>query len=760
MGTRKEQFRRRLLATFQVEAEDYIKGILVGLSTIEGALDEGPLSDSTLIEPVFRQFHSLKGASQAIGFDNVGHICQTSENILSTWKKSPDKANKEELSSILESALSAAASLNIDLTSSAFNFKPIVSSSASLSSTNTNKPQTVLSSEAAPNGLASSTKANQSQSFQTNDFASKIVDTMPPAGTQSKQETVRINANKLDLLLRRGEQLVLARLNSQQRRNEAQKLLNSAILASRLLQDIVNKSKEDPFLNHLAEEMRSIVSSLQHHTRSLGSDYHEFNNQLQALLSEVKGARLAPVRPLLEELEIAARRIARQLAKKVCVTITGGDLELDRSIIEALKVPLLHLVRNALDHGLESIEERLSRHKNQEGHLNLKVTSRGTSMMEFTVSDDGRGIQTEEVLASAKQQGLISEGSEANYLDLIFTSGVSTSSEVTDLSGRGLGMAIVREKIEMLNGSIRVKTKIGQGTSFILSIPTSLATFEGLLIREQDRFFVFPLSGVEAATKIKLEDIFTAEGSQVIRFRDHVVPITRLGRLLKLPQVPTEDLRNGRPAVIVMAGGRRLALTVDEIYGVQEVLSRDLGPQLKRVRFVMGACMAGYHQVVPVLNISDLLTHMRSYIRQSQTDDSPTSSAILVADDSITTRTLIRDLLEASGFIVRTAADGSQAWELLQNEKFGLLISDVDMPSITGFDLTTKIRSNSRLNKMPIILITGQERMEDRQRGLELGANAYIEKRSFDKGLLLDTVTKFLGEAKSRAQLKKRSSSQ
>ncbi len=392
MGTRKEQFRHRLLTTFQVEAKDYINGILADLSTIDSSLDKGPLSDSALIEPVFRQFHNFKGASQAIGFDNVGRICQLSENILSAWKKQPAKANKTELSSIVESALSAASALNIDLASS---------------STTSSRP----------------TVSNQT--FIAN---------------------------------------------------------SSTILANRLLHNIVDKDEEDPFLQHLPEDMRSMVGALRRHVRSLGTDYHKFNNQLQSLLNEVKRARLAPVRPLLEELEIAARRITRQLAKKVRITITGGDLELDRSIIEALKVPLLHLVRNALDHGLESSEERLSLHKSQEGHLNLKITSRGTGMMEFVVSDDGRGIQTEKVLAAAKQQGLISEGSEADSLDLIFTSGISTSSQVTELSGRGLGMAIVREKVEMLKGSVRVKTKIGEGTSFILSIPTSLATFEGLLI--------------------------------------------------------------------------------------------------------------------------------------------------------------------------------------------------------------------------------------------------------------------------------------
>lgn len=755
MGTREEQFRRRLLATFQVEAEDHIKGILAGLSAIESALDEGPLPSPALIEPVFRQFHSLKGASQAIGFDNVGKICQASENILSTWKKLPSKTNKAELSSIIESALSAASELNIDLAASAVvaspltNQKPLLDSpsiKAAADVSSTDPALSVPSLKNKPSGNLPNKNAS-AEALTSKNIDSLSVSTAP----NNKQETIRINADKLDLLLRRGEQLVLARLNSKQRWNEAQKLLNNSVLANRLLQDIADKAEDNPFLTHLAEDMRSIIGALQRHARNLGADYRELNNQLQSLLNEVKGARLAPVRPLLEELEIAARRIARQLAKKVRITIVGGDLELDRSIMESLKVPLLHLVRNALDHGLESTEERNAMHKRQEGHLNISVISRGTGMMEFSVTDDGRGIQTDEVLAAAKQQGLISGDSEADSLDLIFTSGISTSSKVTELSGRGLGMAIVREKVEALKGSIRVKTKIGQGTSFILSVPTSLATFEGLLVKEQGRFLVFPLSGVEAAAKIKLEDVFTIEGSQVIRFRDHVLPITRLGQLLNLPQLQSETVKNSWPTVIVIAGGRRLALMVDEIFGVQEVVSRDLGPQLKKVRFVMGACMVGYHQIVPVLNVSDLLTNMRGNIRSVSQAESSHIPTILIADDSITTRTLIRGLLEAAGFIVRAAADGSQAWEMLQNEKFDLLISDVDMPGITGFDLSIKVRSNSRLSKIPIILITGQEKIEDRQRGLKLGANAYIEKSSFDKGLLLETVTRFLGEVKTKA---------
>lgn len=743
------------MATFQMEAEDYIKGILSGLGAIENALDDGALQESALVEPVFRQFHSLKGASQAIGFDHVGKICQESENVLSVWKKNPEKASKSELSTIMESALSAAAELNISpgLSSASVSEPASVDSILHKSSPDASSEQVKAEAEPARRENAASGSSPAQQVIQK---IKPAIQAAQPGGMMLKgtsmpaaQETLRISADKLDLLLRRGEQLVLARLNSRTRWTESQNLLSSVMLLRRMLQEqISNSGEENPFMLNIMDELRNISSGLQRHTRSLGSDYHELNNQLRSLLIEVKSARLAPVRPLLEELEIAARRITRQLAKKVRINVSGRELELDRSIMESLKDPLIHLVRNALDHGLESVEERRAKNKTPEGHLNIDVVSKGTGMMEFSVSDDGRGIQTDEVLAAARQQGLIVDGVDVNSLDLIFTSGVSTRSEVTDISGRGLGMAIVREKVEMLKGSVRVLTKIGEGTTFILSIPTSLATFDGLLVKEEGRFMVFPLSGVEAVTKVKFQDIFVVEGNQVIRYRGGISPITRLGQLLQIPSIPKDENPSSMSAVIVSASGRRLALIVDEIFGVQEVLSRDLGPQLKKVRFIMGACMLGYRQVVPVLNISDLLTNVRgaSRVVTRKTERIPQA---LVADDSITTRTLIRGMLEAAGYKVRVAADGSQAWEILQQDKFDLLISDVDMPGITGFDLTIKVRSNGRLSKLPVILITGQERIEDRQRGLKLGASAYITKSSFDKGLLLETVTRLIGEVKT-----------
>jgi len=558
-------------------------------------------------------------------------------------------------------------------------------------------------------------------------------------------ETLRIASEKLDSLLRRGEQLVLARLNSRQRWNEARELAAMLEQFRRLVDE--QAATPDPRAATMAgrDELRRLTANLQRHVRNLAADHHELDAQLGALLGEVKSARLAPVRPLLEELEMAARRIARQLGKKVRISVRGGELELDRHIMEALKDPLIHLVRNALDHGLERTEQRRSFGKAEEGRLRLEVNSRGTGVMEFRVSDDGRGIQTAEVMEAARKQGLLAEGVDVDSLDLIFSSGLSTRSEVSDLSGRGLGMAIVRERVESMKGTIRVQTQVGEGTTFILSMPTSLATFDGLLVQERGRFLVFPLAGVEAVTRVHSKDIRSVEGSQVILFRGSLAPVSRLGQILDIPEVPGESQPDPAPGVVVSAGGRKATFLVDQVFGSHEVLSRDLGPQLRRARYISGACMIGYQQVVPVLNVADLLTFLRGSGRVTPTSAAARIPNLLAVDDSITTRTLMRGLLEAGGYRVRAAADGSQAWELLQHEDFDLVVSDVDMPGMTGFDLTVKIRSHPRLSRLPVILVTGQERPQDRQRGLELGANAYILKSRFEEGILMDTVERLVG---------------
>lgn len=744
MSQSEQEFRRRLMETFQAEAEEYIQGIISGMSLIEASLDDSRPAELPLIESCYRQFHSLKGASQAIGLDNIGKICQAAESILSTWKQDQSRINRPEIAEIINHALRTANELNITVPETAGAIAEAAANPAPAPSVPAAAQQTPAQQETKP--APQNTAAKDTSPAPKQDSA-QIIGNLSATPAKPASETIRIASDKLDSLLRRGEQLVLARLNSRMRWNEAQELLNRVSVFRRHMEQSEETSDYTSAIDN--EDMRYFISDLQRHVRNLAADHHELNAQLQALLDEVKRARLAPVRPLLEELEMAARRIARQLNKRVRITVEGTELELDRSIMEALKDPLIHLVRNALDHGLEKAEERRKQGKPSEGHLTLAVYSRGTGTMEFRVSDDGRGIQTEDVITAAKKQGLIADGVEADYLDLIFSSGVSTRQEVTDLSGRGLGMAIVREKVEALKGSVRVQTKIGEGTTFILSVPTSLATFDGLLVSERGRQLVFPLNGVEAVTQFRQKDIRSVEGSQVVSFRGSITPVSHLGDIIGIPSVPGVDSPDAAPAVVVSAGGRKATFLVDKIFGAHEVLSRSLGPQLKKVRFIIGACMIDYKQAIPVLNVADLLTHIRGGTRAvtSQNSRKSKSPRILIVDDSSTTRTLMRSLLEGANYNVKAAIDGAQAWDFLQKEDFDLVVSDVDMPGMTGFDLVVKVRSNKRLKHLPLILVTGQEHNDDRQRGLQLGASAYLNKSEFDEGVLLESVERLVGEA-------------
>ncbi len=743
MSQSEQEFRRRLMETFQAEAEEYIQGIISGMSLIEASLDDSRPAELPLIESCYRQFHSLKGASQAIGFDNIGKICQAAESILSVWKQDQSRINRAEIAEVINHALRTANELNITVPDTG---TITAEAAAAPAPSAPPEPQPTASQTEAPPASQSTAAKDAKPAPAPKQDSAQIIGNLSASPAKPASETIRIASDKLDSLLRRGEQLVLARLNSRMRWNEAQELLNRVSLFRRHMEQEENSD----FTSELdGEDMRYFISDLQRHVRNLAADHHELNAQLQALLDEVKRARLAPVRPLLEELEMAARRIARQLNKRVRITVEGTELELDRSIMEALKDPLIHLVRNALDHGLEKAEERRKQGKPSEGHLTLAVYSRGTGTMEFRVSDDGRGIQTEDVITAAKRQGLIADGVEADYLDLIFSSGVSTRQEVTDLSGRGLGMAIVREKVEALKGSVRVQTKIGEGTTFILSVPTSLATFDGLLVSERGRQLVFPLNGVEAVTQFRQKDIRSVEGSQVVSFRGSITPVSHLGDIIGIPAIPGTDSPDAAPAVVVSAGGRKATFLVDKVFGAHEVLSRSLGPQLKKVRFIIGACMIDYKQAIPVLNVADLLTHIRGGTRAVTPQTSRKSKAphVLIVDDSSTTRTLMRSLLEGANYNVKAAADGAQAWDLVQKEDFDLVISDVDMPGMTGFDLVVKVRSNQRLKHLPLILVTGQEHNDDRQRGLQLGASAYLNKSEFDEGVLLESVERLVGEA-------------
>jgi two-component system chemotaxis sensor kinase CheA len=472
---------------------------------------------------------------------------------------------------------------------------------------------------------------------------------------------------------------------------------------------------------------------------------------------------MLPVGSLVEILPKLARDLARAQGKDVELIIQGAEIEIDKRILDDLKDPLIHLVRNCVDHAFKKPEERILEHKPPCGTIRLSFVAKNNRQVEISVSDDGSGIDLDNVRASAAKLGLLPADAATRLaaeeaLRFIFHSGISTSPIITDISGRGLGLAIVREKAEKIGGVVSVESRTAVGTTFRLLLPMTLATFRGLIVRVDESLFVLPATSVERVLRVRQEDIKTIENRETIRLDGQVLSLARLHQTLALPvrkngfpalRISASAKVDFKPVLVLASAEKRMAFLVDEILGEQEVLVKGLGKQLSRVRNIAGATVLGTGKVVPVLNVPDLMksaVRSAAIARKEVADGKAPAGTgrILVAEDSITSRTLLKSILESAGYQVATAVDGVDALTQLRSNDFDLIVSDVDMPRMNGFELTAKIRADKKLGERPVVLVTALESREDREHGIEAGANAYIVKSSFDQSNLLGVIRKFL----------------
>ncbi|MCL6099520.1 MAG: response regulator, partial [Bacteroidetes bacterium] len=422
-----------------------------------------------------------------------------------------------------------------------------------------------------------------------------------------------------------------------------------------------------------------------------------------------------------------------------------------KRILEELKDPFMHLIRNCIDHGIEKSNERKQKGKNPRGLISIEIAQKESGKVEINFSDDGAGVDLEKVRTSALKQKLISDEdagmmNDQQILSLVFHSGVSSSALITDISGRGLGLAIVREKVEKLGGSVSIKSRPGVGTSFQIILPLTLATFHGIFVRLDEQFLVIPTANVKRVIRVKKDDIKTVENKDTILLDGKVLSLVKLSDILgiELKESETEQY-DVYQVVIVSLNENELALIVDEILGEQEVLIKPLGKQLTGLENISSVTVLGNGKVVPVLNVFDLMKSSakvpaaKSIASVAEKEDAK-QKYVLVAEDSITARALLKNILEVAGYEVTTAVDGLDAFTQLKTKNFDIVVSDVDMPRMSGFDLTLKIRSEKKFSNTPVVLVTALESKEDRERGIDVGANAYIVKSSFDQKNLLEVI--------------------
>jgi len=714
-------FLRQLRETFRVEAAEHVQAISAGLLALEKAGGQGR---PDLVEGVFREAHSLKGAARAVDYLEIERLCQSMEDVFARWRhgeEEPAPESVDRLQTVLDAIAAALASVEAG---------------------------------AAPRAV----------------FASLAPATAPrpaPPVEPAAVATVRVAVDKLEARLLQAEEMLGAKLIAAQRVADTRELCGSLAgwhdawnAVEPQLWQLRRAGEALPagldnvleFLEWNAECVRNVTGRAASLERRARQDRYALDKLVDDLLEDSKRLLLLPFSSITGSFARLVRDLCREQGKQAELRITGDDVELDKRILEEIKDPLIHLLRNAVDHGIEPAAERQRRGKPAAASITLGVSQLGGNRIEIAVCDDGAGIDTAAVARAAVARELIAPDQAAAIGDeaaraLVFAADLSTRAAVTHVSGRGLGLAIVREKAEKLGGAVSVSSEPGQGTAFRIELPATQATFRGILVMAAGQLLVLPTLHVERVLRVRPEDVRSVEGREVISLEGKPVALVRLADVLELPSPPHADTAGGMPVLVLGTAEQRIGFGVERVLDEQEVLVKQLGKPLLRVRNVSGATVLGSGRVAPVLNVADLLKSARkagAALRFTLPERAPHKGDILLAEDSITSRLLLKGILESAGYRVRTAADGLEAFNLLHREKFDLLVSDVEMPGLNGFDLTARVRAEAALAELPVVLVTALETPEDRLRGMEAGAHAYLVKSSFDQSDLLATVGRLL----------------
>jgi two-component system, chemotaxis family, sensor kinase CheA len=586
-----------------------------------------------------------------------------------------------------------------------------------------------------------------------------IIPNKPLAAKPASTDSVRVNVQRLDTLLAQSGELTISRIKLETRAKRVANLLtrlqnarktwrSARAIRNRLAKDIQNPDLQQflGFFDRNEDRYYLMIENLEQLVADLAEDTAQLRSVNAIIENEVLAVRLLPASNLFPNLERLVRDLGQSLGKRAQLETFGGEIDLDRKILDGLRDPLMHMVRNAIDHGLETPEARFKLGKPEIGTIKLEVRQLG-SKIDIRLSDDGAGINVERVMQVARAKGLIPEKTILNQeqiLELLFAPGFSTAVTITQTSGRGVGMDVVRENIRALNGSISLQSQTGRGSSFHVRLPATLATSRVLVVQVTDTRLAIPTNAIERVSRVHSSELLEQDGQPAAIFDGRAIRVTELAGLLELPSRPPLD--GWRMMVNIVSQNKSLCLIVDALIGEQEIVIKKLGYPLEQVAHLQGAAVLDSGMLVPILNAEVMIQRGLTQLQNSNPKPQTlkTKTRILVVDDSITTRSLERTILENAGFETRVAINGLEALEILRTTDIQLVLSDVEMPLMDGFALTSEIRNTEKLKHLPVILVTSLSTLEHKQRGAEAGADAYIIKSEFDQNVLLETVARLL----------------
>jgi two-component system sensor histidine kinase and response regulator WspE len=583
------------------------------------------------------------------------------------------------------------------------------------------------------------------------------------AKSDSSDGVVRVTAQSLNRLMGlAGESLVQARwLNvfaSSFGKLKKQQEHLAEMLDSSLAAATAGRPAEQ--IAQLVAETRRQASLCREELAGSGHEFEDHaaraENLNTRLYREVIASRMRPFSDGLHGLTRSVRDLARALGKQAKLEIVGESTDVDRDVLEKLESPLAHLVRNAVDHGLEPPQHRVALGKPPAGTIRVEARHRA-GMLSVTIADDGRGIDLDSLRAKIVERGLSShelvrQMSEGELLEFLFLPGFSTAGTVTEFSGRGVGLDVVQDTVRNIGGSVRIATRLGDGTSFHLQLPITLSVLRAVIVEVGGEPYAFPHTRIDRLLRVPRDTVQSLEHRQFVAVDGHNVGLVLAGQLLDVPADPPKN--DEMPVVLLSDATGSYGLVVDAFRGEQDLVVRPLDPRLGKVPYVSAAAVLDDGEPVLILDVEDLVRSMDTFIqagalrRCEVRDAGPVrKKRVLVVDDSITVREVERQLLLHQGYEVAVAVDGMDGWNQIRAGKFDLVVTDVDMPRMSGLQLVQAVRVDDRLKNLPVVIVSYKERDEDRVRGLEVGANAYLTKSSFHDNRFVQSVADLIGPA-------------
>jgi two-component system sensor histidine kinase and response regulator WspE len=755
---------------FRAEVETHCAALTEGLLVLE----QDP-SNVAPIQALMRAAHSIKGAARIVGIDAAVAVAHHMEDAFVRIQKGQERTTRARVDQLLEgtdflSRIAQVAEAGIAewsaehagevnaLTTALAAPAPEAPAVPAAPPPPAEPPPAAPAPQPAPQPVVDVPARVAEPARKVDAVVQRPMPAAEPAAAPApaaEARAVRVNADNLDRMMQlAGESMVEGRRSPALRRSLA--AVRSDLSSARESLEGALRRGDHARIAQARDAVARAESALSARILELEAFFRRTEEVSTALYHEVIGSRMRPFSEGVAGFPRMVRDVARQLGKQVRFEIAGGDVPVDRDILAKLEAPLNHIVRNALDHGIESPEDRRARGKPEQARVTLEARHHA-GHLQVRVTDDGRGIDPDSIRRKVVERGmqsadLASRLGERELFDFLFLPGFSTASKVTEISGRGVGLDVVHQMVTSTGGTVRVESRPGAGTAFAMQLPVTLSVVRAALVEVAGEPYAFPLSRIDRVMRVGPGDVGSVQGRLQCDVDGHATGLVDGAALLAAGATGVE----GTASVVVLGDDAgRVGVVVSRFLGEQDLVVRTLDPRLGKVPHVASAAILDDGSPVLVVDVDDTLATLRKTLSEGSfrglgqsertTAAARATKRILVAEDSITVREVERQLLARLGYEVAVAVDGMDAWNQLRAGRFDMLVTDIDMPRMNGIELVRLVRADARFAHLPIAVVSYKDREEDRRAGLDAGANAYLTKGSFQDQSFVATVTGLVG---------------